>query len=151
MGGLQKYFIIHSLPVFYFCCLFVNPCHVRPVHNLGHCPASFSSSTLATLGHCEVGGDVKSCTGNFLTDNNAFNLWETKRRRNKVHLMSRVEWPLDHGWFMISRGKVSRTDCFPPVCLRISMFELNAYKRWDIVGIKVTGWFMWSQKTSVLH
>lgn len=85
MGGIQKHFIIHSLPV--FCCRFAM-WDWSAVWGTGL--FSFSSSTCAAPDHSEVGGDLKSFSGSFLAVSDAFNLWGIEKRRDKVHLVSRV-------------------------------------------------------------
>lgn len=144
MGGLQKYFTIHSLPV--FCCLLAM---WDPSAGWGTGLFSFSSSTCAAPDHSEVGEGLKSFSG-------TFGLWVMPLtfgglRKGGTRYILCLEWPLDCGWFMISRIKVSRTDCFPPACLEIFMFELNTHKWWDIVWANIAGWCVWSQKPSVLH
>lgn len=62
-------------------------------------------------------------------------------RRGGTRYILCLGWPLDCGWFMISRIKVSRTDCFPPACLEIFMFELNT----QVMGYSV------SQNCSVVY
>lgn len=85
MGRIKKYFTIHSLPV--FCCHFTMWDWSA---GWGIGLSSFSSSTCAAPDHSEVGGDLESFSGSFLTVSDASNLWGIQKRRDKIHLVSRV-------------------------------------------------------------